>query len=179
MVALFKKRVYDLAGCSPASVNVYLNNKKIPGIKNFANYVNLYFKGTKEPESQPVMHQETRWEVGVSLSDSGTFQQVSFVNSICTTRGGTHCNYIADQIIKKCTEIINKKHKALNIKPGQIKNSLFLFVNCLIENPAFDSQTKETLTTHKERFGSKCELSEAFLKKVVNCGIIKSVVDLA
>jgi len=64
---------------------------------------------------------------------------VSFVNNICTSRGGTHCNYISDQIVKKCSEILAKKNKNLNIKPAQIKNNLFVFINCLIENPAFDS----------------------------------------
>lgn len=38
------------------------------------------------------------WEVIVSVSDS-EFKQVSFVNSICTFRGGTHVNMIADQIV--------------------------------------------------------------------------------
>jgi hypothetical protein len=33
------------------------------------------------------------------------------------------------------------------VKGHQIKNHLSVFVNALIENPAFDSQTKETLTT--------------------------------
>jgi DNA gyrase/topoisomerase IV subunit B len=28
----------------------------------------------------------------------------------------------------------------------QIRNHLWLFVNCLIVNPTFDSQTKETMT---------------------------------
>lgn len=40
---LFKKRVYDLAGCSPKSISVYLNGKKLSKIKNFADYVDLYF----------------------------------------------------------------------------------------------------------------------------------------
>jgi len=104
---------------------------------------------------------------------------VSFVNNICTTRGGSHCNYIADQIIKKVLDTLSKKHKNLNVKGQTIKNSLFLFINCLIENPAFDSQTKETLTTKKENFGSTCELSESFLKKIVNSGIIQNIIDFA
>ena len=41
-VALLTKRVYDLAGISPKSVKVYLNNKKI-NISGFEEYVNLYF----------------------------------------------------------------------------------------------------------------------------------------
>jgi DNA topoisomerase-2 len=36
-------------------------------------------------------------------------------------------------------EKVTKKNKKLNIKPHQIKANLWVFVNCLIENPAFDS----------------------------------------
>ena len=35
-----------------------------------------------------------------------------------------------------------------------------------IENPSFDSQSKETLTTQITKFGSKCELSEKFYEKL-------------
>ena len=43
-VALLSKRVYDLAGCTPSSVNVYLNGKKISVVPNFEKYTDLYFK---------------------------------------------------------------------------------------------------------------------------------------
>jgi DNA gyrase/topoisomerase IV subunit B len=43
---------------------------------------------------------------------------------------------------------------------------LWVFVNALIENPNFDSQTKETLKTTQAKFGSKCELSDKFVKEV-------------
>lgn len=39
MIALMKKRVYDMAGI--LKVKVYLNGKLIP-IKNFKDYVSLY-----------------------------------------------------------------------------------------------------------------------------------------
>ena len=45
-----------------------------------------------------------RWEVGVGLSD-GTFQQVSFVNSICTMKGGCHVAYIADQVATRLAAV--------------------------------------------------------------------------
>ena len=72
--------------------------------------------------------------------------QVSFVNSISTTKGGCHVNYIADQITSKLTAVVKKKNKE-EVKPNQIKNHLAVYVNALIVNPAFDSQTKENLTT--------------------------------
>lgn len=40
-------------------------------------------------------------------------------------------------------------------------------MNCLIENPAFDSQTKETLTSTVSKFGSRCQLTKKFLETVV------------
>ena len=95
-LSLLKKRVYDLAGCSPSTVAVYLNGKKLSGIKSFSDYVNLYFQD-KDTEAVKIFDKNNaRWEICVSLSDSSTFQQVSFVNNICTIRGGTHCTYISD-----------------------------------------------------------------------------------
>ena len=55
--------------------------------------------------------------------------------------------------------------QAIPPKPAQIKNHLWVFVNCLIENPSFDSQTKETLTLQRNSFGSIASLSEEFVKK--------------
>lgn len=74
------------------------------------------------------------------MSDKG-FQQVSFVNSIATTKGGRHADYIADQVVSKLAEVIKKKNKnGVSVKPFQLKTHLWVFVNCLIENPTFDSQ---------------------------------------
>lgn len=40
-----------------------------------------------------------------------------------------------------------------------------IFINCLIENPAFDSQTKELLITSCSKFGSTCILPNSFFKE--------------
>jgi DNA topoisomerase II len=105
---------------------------------------------------------------------------VSFVNSICTTRGGTHVEYIANQITKRVKEIIDKKNKKkILIKPQHIKHNLWVFVNTQVENPAFDSQTKETLNTKSNAFGSSIELSEAFMKGILDSGIVDLVMKVA
>lgn len=49
----------------------------------------------------------------------------------------------------------------------QVKNHIWLFVNCLIENPTFDSQTKENMTLQQKSFGSTCPLSDKFIKQVL------------
>lgn len=51
------------------------------------------------------------------------------------------------------------------VKPFQVKNHLWVFVNCSIENPSFDSQTKEHMTLAQTKFGSKCKISDEFTKK--------------
>lgn len=73
--------------------------------------------------------------------------------------------YVSDQIVSHVLALVNKKNKTAGVKPFQIRNHMWVFVNALIDNPTFDSQTKETLTTRASSFGSKCELSDDFLKK--------------
>ena len=94
--------------------------------------------------------------------------QVSFVNSINTIRGGKHVDAISDQIVQYLIEKVKKKAgkaSASTIRPVQIRNHLWVFVNALIVNPAFDSQTKESLNTRPSDFGSQYKLSEDFMKK--------------
>ena len=175
IVALFEKRVFDMAGITPKSVSVYLNNKKL-NVKNFEDYIHMYLDASKEEDEMdpPIVYESPheRWEVGMSLSES-QFQQVSFVNAISTTKGGKHVDYCVEKIIKVIMEKIAKKDKNLNIKPQHIKQHLWIFVNCLIENPVFSSQTKETLTSKKEDFGSEFEFSDSFLKNVIKTNIVE------
>lgn len=85
--------------------------------------------------------------------------------------------------------------------PFQVKNHIWVFVNALIENPSFDSQTKENMTLQTKSFGSKCPLSDKFIRAVrtsppwsngrtpavnsrclcspqaTNCGIVESILN--
>lgn len=179
IVALFTKRAYDMAGCTDQKVKVQLNGKEIP-IKNFKDYCDLYLKNEEHKELPKITQEKSdRWEVICSLSD-GAFQQVSFVNSICTTKGGTHVDYITEQIVKKIIEkVAAKNKKKLDIRPHQVKQNLWIFVNSLVTNPAFDSQTKETLNTKRASFGSTYEIGEAFMKNILKSGIVEIILKVA
>ena len=121
IIALFTRRAYDMAGCTHQSVKVYLNGKKLPANK-FADYVDLYL-GPKVGGSPRCSEKVgDRWEVSVAPSDDG-FQQVSFVNSIATTKGGTHVSHVADQVVEKVLEFMKKKHKGMekSLKPAHVK----------------------------------------------------------
>lgn len=175
--ALLYRRVYDMAG-TMAGVKVSLNGEVIK--MNFKTYCGLYAKSIANERGDEALDGEkpvakvefdqqrdkgVLWEIGFTVSD-GAFQQVSFVNNIATTSGGTHVNYIADQITDALGKEMNRKKKGHALKAANFKNHIFIFINCKIVNPAFNSQTKEQLTTKVSAFGSKCVLSDAFLKKV-------------
>ncbi len=80
---------------------------------------------------------------------------MSFVNAICTYKGGTHITNVIDQIVPR----INEKLKNDAIKVHQVKSKLFVFINCLIVNPVFDSQLKDNLTSRPKNFGSTWEIT--------------------
>ncbi|XP_049270629.1 DNA topoisomerase 2-alpha [Rhipicephalus sanguineus] len=177
-VALLSRRAYDVAGCTQG-VKVYLNGKRLP-VKGFKEYVQLFLKDQEDEVGNPltVAHElvSDRWEVAVALSASGEFRQMSFVNGIATTKGGSHVDYVAEHLVKKVLESVKKKNKAgVKILSKQVKDYLWIFVNCLIENPTFDSQTKENMTLPSKKFGSKCELSDKFYTQMLKCGVVESV----
>jgi DNA topoisomerase II len=179
-VALLSKRAFDIAGSLSNSkgkkLQVTLNGTKLP-IKSFKDYL-ACFDHIKIPTAY---HQDERWEVGVgpTTEDGGALQHISFVNGICTSAGGEHVNYIANQVIAHLQKILKKKNKGTEVNKTHIRNHLFIFCNCLIENPAFSSQTKENLTTRSKAFGSECKLSEKFLKLVEKSGIVEEILSFA
>ena len=165
MISLFQRRIYDIAGVTSKDVKVKYNDQAVP-VKDFAHYVSLYTDEEKVTESSM-----DGWTYTVCLSDE--FKQVSFVNGIFTNKGGKHVDYIVQQILKKMNAFILKKKK-IDVKPAIIKEQLTLFLNCTIENPSFDSQTKDYLTTPAAKFGSSCTVSDKFIEKLANMGILSA-----
>jgi DNA topoisomerase-2 len=177
MVSLLKKRVYDIAAITDKNIKVKYNNELIP-IKNFEQYINMYI-GDKS--GAPRVYEEGgsdgRWEYAVALTPTSEFVQISFVNGIHTSKGGKHVEYVLNQIIRKLVEFIEKKKKT-KVNPNTIKEQLVLFLRCDIENPAFDSQTKDYMNTPSAKFGSKCEVSDKFIEKVAKMGVMDAALQL-
>lgn len=165
---ILEKRVYDLAGCNP-NINFYFNGKLL-SFKSFEDYIKLYtndyFYETKKDKT---------WSIGVALSENG-FQQVSFSNSTETYDGGTHVDYVLNQIISQLREFFAKKHK-VDVKPSELKNHMFLFLNSTIINPSFSSQTKEKLITEVKDFGSTFEISSKLVAQIIKSEIVNSILD--
>lgn len=172
MLALFTKRVYDIAAVTDHStkkIKVSFNGQQVP-VKNFQQYIDLYI-GSKDVAKRVYEEANERWEYAVSLSETHEFQQVSFVNGICTFKGGKHVDYIMGQITRKLVDYIEKKKK-VRVNANSIKEQLILFLRCDIVNPAFDSQTKDYMNTPSTKFGSSCNVSDAFIEKVAKMGVM-------
>jgi DNA topoisomerase II len=153
-------------------VKLLYNDKLIP-IKSFKDYMKMF---VNENDSELFTEKiNENWEIGIAKSLDGGFNQVSIVNGITTYNGGTHVNIIINDLTKKVQEILSKKYKKLNIKSNDIKNNTFIFVSAKIPNPAFDTQTKETLIT-KISNGFTPELSEKIIKQFSTSKIIDDVI---
>ena len=169
MISLLKKRVYDISAVTDKTIKVKYNSAIIP-TKNFEQYINLYI-GEKLVSPRVYEEANPRWEYAVALTPTNEFIQVSFVNGIYTSKGGKHVEYILNQITRKLAEFIEKKKK-VKVNPTSIKEQLMLFLRCDIENPAFDSQTKDCMNTPITKFGSKCDVSDKFIEKVAKMGVM-------
>ena len=174
-IALLKRRVYDIAAVTSKSIKVKYNSTPIE-IKTFMNYIDLYI-GTKADKERLYEEANERWEYAVCLAPNEEFTQVSFVNGIFTSKGGKHVEYIVNQIVRKLTSYIKEK-KHIDVKPASIKEQLMIFVNCTIENPAFDSQTKDYLNSAVSNFGSSCDVSNKFIEKLAKMGVMATACNL-
>ena len=172
MLALFRKRIMDIGAVTDHSakkVKISYNSEVIP-VKNFQQYIDLYIGG-KDESKRIYENPDDRWEYAVALSPSHEFTQISFVNGIATSKGGKHVDYIMGQITRKLCDYIEKKKK-IKVNATSIKEQLILFLRCDIENPAFDSQTKDFMNTPSAKFGSSCSVSDSFIEKVAKMGVM-------
>ena len=192
IVSLMYKRVYDISACTPSSVKVYLNDKLI-NIKGFDKYVDYYYPEDESnscDDSDEEISQgfslkkckvyeavSDRWKICVVFNPENGYEQISFVNGISTYKGGTHVEYVVNQLVKEMSEAVKKKNKTLKLKPSQIKDNLTVFIDSVIVNPSFGSQTKEELVSKKDSFGSTCNFTKNFFQKLAKTGLVDELIE--
>ena len=148
---LLKKYTIEMAMLT--KVNVYFNDKKIP-VRSLNDYMNLYV-----PKDQPrVSIKENNTEIILTTTSSG-FEQVSYVNGIRTTDGGVHIDYYLEKLLRP---VLDKYKDKITFKT--LKNRVSLWVNCLLVNPHFSSQTKTKLTGPKPTLGEDPKTTRGLLK---------------
>lgn len=103
------------------------------------------------------------------------------MNSICTSKGGTHVDRVVKQVVDHLEKLVQKDkshNKEIKLKSNVVKQNLWVFIRCAIENPTFDSQTKENMTLKQSAWGSSCDLEEKMLKDISKAGLLEMTLNL-
>lgn len=168
MFGLMARRAADIAGTT--GLKVYVNNKRIR-INNFSQYTKLYTGRVQTKEFVC-----DRWHVIVAAVDNPNSRHMSFVNHIATTRGGQHLRYCVLRIVSA----MKAKETAIKDLPYvTFEQHMMLFVNCLISNPKFDTQTKVCLMSKPKQWGSYPKFTKKFTDSVCGLGITKELSKVA
>lgn len=203
MLDILATRVVDAAACSGKECRVTLNGTVV-ATNTFPKYIGLYLNddgeksvGTNEDaastggapapaaRAKRIAYEAAgeRWELGAILTSDlhgdapPKERHVSFVNGIATRRGGSHVDYVTDKVLTAFCEVAKKKAK-LDLTPSLLRESVVWFINSTIVNPAFDTQTKETLTTPSKKFGSLPVISPKFVDQLVKIGLLEEAESL-
>ncbi len=167
-VAMLERRVYEVAATN-THLKVYLNGKHVP-VKAFKDFVGMF--------SENAIHfGNDRYQASVFHSKDG-FRQINFVNSTNVTQGGTHIDAMMNQIVAGIRDHIKKKTKQ-DIKPSDIKNHFFLMGNFTINNPRYNSQTKELLTTLPKDFGMSIDVPDKAIAQILKSDIVQEIIEWA
>jgi DNA topoisomerase-2 len=158
---IMEKRVWDANICTSANCKVKFNGEALPK-QNFEAYAKMH-DGVENVYSATT----DRWSVCIGPSEDG-MEQVSFVNGLCTTKGGTHVDHVASLV---ASGIIDDMAKKIKLKPQQVKATFRIFVKATLENPTFSSQVKSECTLKVPDFGSRFEMPKTFVKNVLKTGI--------
>ena len=167
--SIFQKRVWDANICTTQNCKVKFNNEVLTK-QSFDIYAKMH-EGVEDVCSVNT----DRWSVCIGPAENG-MEQVSFVNGLCTNKGGTHVDHVANLI---ASGIIDEMAKKIKLKPQQVKNAFNIFVKATLENPTFSSQVKSECTSKSQSFGSKFEAPKSFIKNVLKTGIAEELLALS
>jgi DNA topoisomerase II len=173
MMLVLHTRAIELAAMAGREVRVTWNGTVV-GTNTFEKFVKLF---VRDEAAMAYERCGERWEVAAVLArqlfeEDGVPDEkhVSFVNGINTRKGGKHVEKVVGTVIGDFCEAAAKKK--VPVKPGQLKDVVIFFVNATIVNPAFDSQTKETLTTPASKFGSVFKTEGKLVKDLMKLGLL-------
>jgi DNA topoisomerase-2 len=166
---IFQKRVWDANICTTQNCKVKFNGDVLTK-QSFEMYAKMH-----EGVEEVTCVNGDRWSVCIGPAENG-MEQVSFVNGLCTNKGGTHVDHAANLI---ANGIIDEMAKKIKLRPQQVKNTFNIFVKATLENPTFSSQVKSECTSKSQSFGSKFEPPKNFVKNALKTGIADELLALS
>lgn len=136
IVDIIDDQMQTLAVVYP-EIEFKFNGKKVQG--NFKKYAKQYDESAITAETDKV-------QFAIGRSDDG-FRHLSYVNAIHTKVGGSHLDYVMDELANEMIPSIKRKYK-VDVNKARIKEcvTVLLFLKDM-SNLRFDSQTKERLTS--------------------------------
>lgn len=167
-IAMLERRVYEIAATN-THLKVYFNGKHI-NFKAFKDFVGMFNEGA-------INFGTDRFQAAVFHSKAG-FQQINFVNSTNVFQGGTHIDALMNTIVAGIREHVKKKTKQ-DIKPSDIKNHFFLMGSFTINNPRYNSQTKEFLQTPVKDFGMSLDVPDKVIQQIIKSEIVQEIIEWA
>jgi len=156
---VIEKRVQDASFCVGGRCKVFFQDQEVP-VPVIENTVSM---------------KSDRWVVHVAPSRDG-FRQVSYVNGVCTTKGGTHVDHVVSLITSGIIEELGNK---INLRPAQVKETLSVVIKATLVNPTFTSQVKSECSLPVKEFGSRCEFPGTFIKNILKSGVRDLVTSLS
>ena len=180
-ITIIEKRCIDAAAANIGLVVKfkYTDGKKVLRdvewhFKTFDEYIELY--SDYVDISEVLQFKDNIMQVWV-FPDNGI--NVGFVNGAECSKG-THINAVRKEINNAIAAHLLSKEK-IEITPKNVDGKYSMFCTFHVNNPSYDSQTKETLTTPVERFSSDSNYTfsvpDTFIKSVLKSEIIDIVLD--
>lgn len=176
-INIIHKRCIDAAAANPGLKVIFnCGEEDIEWkFKKLDEYIDLYSNLLNIDDKIPFENDLcTAWIFPDSSVDVG------FVNGAECSKG-THMRALRSEINQAVVDYLVKKDKLKDLTTRGVDNKYSVFININVSNPAYDSQTKDTLTTPIEKFSKdekiKWEVNDKFLNKIVKSEIVALVRD--
>jgi DNA topoisomerase II len=141
IIKVFNKIVLDTAMIT--KVNVFLNDEKIQ-IKSLLDYSKLY-----NNQIDSISMRSKDCEVVLTINDDhDEYEYIAFTNGVFNKDGGVHVNRWTEDIFRPILNKLNKPNKP-HINMKDVKKFFRIFINAVVKNPEFTSQSK-TYLSHPE-----------------------------
>jgi len=138
-----------------------LTNQELIDVLDFKDYVKHFNTSKNMITCAGEKPSEGSWEC--ILQDTpyeGT--TIAFANGVPLKKGGAIMDEIYRNCSKKVVELLGKVAEGVRLTKTDVERHMTLFINCNINQPKYDSQSKAYLTNTKP----KIEFAEEDLKKI-------------
>jgi DNA topoisomerase-2 len=170
--SLLRTRCREGALCARAGLKVWFEGCEMD--RNLAAYAVALFGSPDVAvdeagcSSGPEMHLAV-----VRRGNVETPECVGFVNGLRCSQGA-HIRLVQERLLRACQ---SKAPPTVKLRSQTLKDVLGLVIVCRIPDPAFSSQSKETLSTQSRGFGFTYEaLSQKCVGRLQRLGLIEEVV---